>query len=149
MVSYNCIDNYMFLANHSPCYLNTAIPSSSEHFSEEKIIMIHDQDLISREQKDDQFSSRGTVMEEHEAAINVQLFPEDQGVSDFCFKDPVAALIECYFSENLKASYFLNLSVFPSEFGFVNNFLSFLLHFKHRLLISENDEIIMVLKLLG
>lgn len=39
--------------------------------------MIHDQDLISREQKDDQFSSRGTVMEEHEAAINVQLFPED------------------------------------------------------------------------
>jgi hypothetical protein len=149
MITDDFMNNYIFPVD---CYshdLNIDVSSSSKHFSEEKIIMIDKQDLISREQKDDQFSSKGKVMEEHEAAINVQLFPEDQQVSDFCFKDPVAVFIECYISENLKASDFLNLSVFPSEFGFVNNFLSFLLHFKRRLLISVNDEIISVLKLLG
>jgi hypothetical protein len=141
--------NYIFPVD---CYshdLDIDVSSSSKHFSKEKIIMIDKQDLISREQKNDQFSSKGTIMEEHEVAINVYLFPKDQQVSYFYFKDPVAVFIECYISKKLKASDFLNLSVFPSEFGFVNNFLSFLLHFKLRLLISMNYEIILVLKLLG
>jgi hypothetical protein len=47
-----------------------------------------------------------------------------------------------YLKKKMKASDFLNLLVFPSEFGFVNNF-------KLWLLISVNDEIISVLKLLG
>jgi hypothetical protein len=70
-------------------------------------------------------------------------------VSDPSFKDPVAAFIESYISEKLKVSDFFSLHMFPIEFGFVNDFLSLLLHFKHQLLISKNDEIISVLKLLG
>jgi len=79
----------------------------------------------------------------------MQPFPEDQEVSNFSFKDPVAAFIESYISENLKVSDFLCLHIFPCKFGFVNDFYSLLSHFKHQLLISQNDEIISVLKLLG
>ena len=57
-------------------------------------------------------------------------------------KDPVAAFIESYGSGKMDFSYFLNLSVFPEDFGVVNNFLSLLLHFKHQILISKDDEII-------
>jgi hypothetical protein len=38
-------------------------------------------------------------MAEQEAAIDVQLFPEEQHVSYLLFKDPVAAFMELYFSE--------------------------------------------------
>ena len=58
----------------------------------------------------------------------------------------MATFIELYISENMKTSDLLNLSVFPDDFGFVNDFLSLLLHFKHQILISEDDEIISVLK---
>jgi hypothetical protein len=71
MITDDFMKNYIFSVD---CYshdLNIDVSSSSKHFSEEKIIMIDKQDLISREQKDDQFSSKGTVMEEHEVAINV------------------------------------------------------------------------------
>jgi hypothetical protein len=76
MITYSFMKNYIF---HVDCYsrdLNIDVSSYSKNFSEEKIIMIDKQDLISREQKDDQFSSKGTVMEEHEASINAQLFPK-------------------------------------------------------------------------
>ena len=70
-------------------------------------------------------------------------------MSDLGFKDLVATFIESYFSEKLKVSYFFNLHMLSGEFGFVNGFLSFLSHLEHQLLISVNDEIISVLKLLG
>jgi hypothetical protein len=79
----------------------------------------------------------------------VELFPEDQQISNISFKDPVVAFIESYILENMKTLNLLNLSVCPDDFGFVNDFLSQLLHFKHQILISEDDEIISVLKLLG
>jgi hypothetical protein len=92
--------------------------------------MIDDQSLIKRKQEKINHSSR-------EATIDVQLFPEDQYVSDLYFKDSVATFIESYISENLKVSDFFGLHMFPVEFGFVNDFLSLLLHFKYQLLISE------------
>jgi len=79
----------------------------------------------------------------------VELFTKDQQISDISFKAPGASFIESYILENMKTYNLLNLSVFPDDFGFVNDFLSLLLHFKHQILISENDEIISVLKLLG
>ena len=79
----------------------------------------------------------------------MQLFLENHYVSDLYFKDSMVAFIESYISENLDVSDFFSLHMLSSEFGFVNGFLSFLSHFKHQLLISVNDEIILMLKLLG
>jgi hypothetical protein len=105
--------------------------------------------LISKEQEDDQSSSRGTIMVEQEFSIDVQLFPEEQHVSYLLFKDPVAAFMELYFSESLKVSDFFSLPVFLGKYGFLKDFLSLLFHVKHYLLISDKDEISSVLKLLG
>jgi len=51
MVTDDCIDNYMFLADYNPCHLNTALSSSSEHYSEEEVVVFDDHKLISREQE--------------------------------------------------------------------------------------------------
>ena len=75
-----------------------------------------------------------------------QLFSKDQHVFDLPFKDPVAAFMDLYFSENLKISYFLSLPLFMVKYGFLNEFLSLLLHFRHQLLISDKYEIPLVLK---
>jgi hypothetical protein len=40
------INNYMFLAGHNPCNLNTALSLSSENYSEKEVVVIDDQDLI-------------------------------------------------------------------------------------------------------
>jgi hypothetical protein len=142
MITNDCIDNYIFRVDHNLCHSNTALSSHSEYYSEEEVIVFDDHKVITKEQKGNQSSNR-------EAVIEMQLFPEDQEVSDFSFKDPVAAFIESYISESLKISNFFSLHMFLGEFGFVNDFLSLLLHFKHQLLISVNDENISVLKLLG
>jgi hypothetical protein len=142
MITNDCIDNYMFTADHNLCYSNTAQSSSSEYCLEKEVIVFDDYKLITKEQEDNQSSSR-------EAVVQVEFFPEDQQVFEFSFKDPVAAFIESYISENLKVSDFFSLHVFLVEFGCVNNFYSLLLHFKHQVLINRKDEIITVLKLLG
>jgi hypothetical protein len=41
-------------------------------------------------------------MAEQEAAIDVQLFSEEQHVTYLPFKDPVAAFMDVYFSKDLK-----------------------------------------------
>jgi len=137
----------MFLADHNPCHLNTSLSSSSGHFSEEKVIMIDDQDLISREQEGDQSSSKGTIMVEQKAAIDVKLFPKHQHVSNISFNDPVEAFMELYLLKNLKVLDFFSLHMISGEYDFLKKFLSVLSHFKHHLLISDKDEIISILKL--
>jgi hypothetical protein len=54
----------MFLTDHSPCHLSIAPSSSSEHYSDEEIVVFDDHKLISRELESDQSSSRGTIMAE-------------------------------------------------------------------------------------
>jgi hypothetical protein len=71
-----------------------------------------------------------------------------QHVSYLLFKDPVAAFMDLYFSENLEISDFLSLPLFVGKYGFMNEFLSLLLHDKHYLLISDKDKISSVFKLL-
>ena len=141
MITYDCIGNYIFLAHHNLCHSNTALSLSSEHYSEEEVIVFDDHKLITKEQESHQSSGR-------KAVIEVQIFHEDQQISDISFKYPVAAYIESYISENMKNSDFLNLSVFPNDFGFVNNFLSLLLHFKHQVFISDIDKVSSIFKLL-
>jgi hypothetical protein len=143
MITNDCIGNYMFLTDHYPCDLNTALSSSYDHdFEEGKTTIFYDHKLLLREQESNYSSSR-------EAIIVEKVFSMDQHVYDLGFKDPVATFMESYISENLKISYFLNSSAFLGEYGFLNKFLSLLLHFKHHLLVSEKYEIISVLKLLG
>jgi hypothetical protein len=76
-------------------------------------------------------------------------FSMDQHVYDLGFKDPVAAFMEQYLSENPKNLDFLSSQMFPGGYGFLNDFLSLLLNFRHHLLIGNMDEIISVLKLIG
>jgi hypothetical protein len=137
MIINDCIDNYIFRADHNLCHSNPTLSSSTEHYSEEKVIVFDDHKVITKEQESNQSSNRGAVIDMH-------LFPEDGEFSYFSFKDPVSTFIESYLSENLKVSNFLRFHIFPVEFGFVKDFYSLLLHFKNQVLISENDEIISV-----
>ena len=66
----------------------------------------------------------------------------------FQFHDPLNEYIELHFSNTLEHAKLIFLSACPGEYGFLNEFLSLLLHFKHHLLINGIDEIISVLKLL-
>jgi len=102
MMTDDCIGNYMFLTDPCSYDFNIVLSSSSANFSEEGVVMIDDQNLRSREQEGDQFSSKGTSMIEQEASIDVQLFFEEQHVTYFPFKDPIVVFMDLYFSKNLK-----------------------------------------------
>jgi hypothetical protein len=149
MMTDDCIINYMFSAEPNPCDGNLVLLSSCQHHSDNEIVVFDDHELISRGQEDDQSSCRGTVMAEQEAAIDVQLFPEEQHVSYLLFKDPVAAFMELHFSEGSKVSDFFNSPMFSGKYGFLKSSLSLWLHVQHHLLISNKDKISSVFKLLG
>jgi hypothetical protein len=115
------IGNYMFLADHNPCHLNTTLSSSYDHDSEEmQIGIFYDHKLLSREQEIHQSSN----------------------------KDPMVAFMESYILENLKIPYFLSSPMFSGEYGFLNKFLSLLLYFIYHLLIGVMNKIFSVFKLL-
>ena len=78
-----------------------------------------------------------------------QEFSVDQHFSDLGFKDPMAVFMELYFSESLKVSDFFSLPMFSGKYDFRKEFLLRLLLSRHHLLISDKDEIYLVLKLLG
>jgi hypothetical protein len=149
MMTDDCIINYMFSAELNPCDGNLVLLSSCQHHSDNEMVAFDDHELISRGQEDDQSSCRGTVMAEQEAAIDVQLFLEEQHVSYLLFKDPVAAFMELHFSEVLKVSDFFNSPMFSGKYGFLKSSLSLWLHVQHHLLISNKDKISSVFKLLG
>jgi hypothetical protein len=143
MKTEDCIRDYMFLADLSSCDENPIWLSSCEHYSDEEIVVFDDYELVSREPEDDLSSFREIVMVEQVFSI------EEQHVSYLLFKDPVAAFMDSYFSKNQKISDFLSLPLFMGKYGFMNEFLSLLLHVKIHLLINDKDEIISVLKFLG
>jgi hypothetical protein len=149
MMTDDCIINYMFSAELNPCDGNLVLLSSCQHHSDNEMVDFADHELISRRQGDDQSSCRRTIMAEQEAAIDVQLFLEEQHVSYLLFKDPVAAFMELRFSEVMKVLDFFNLPMFSSKYGFPKSSLSLWLHVQHHLLISKKDKISSVFKLLG
>ena len=95
-VTDDCIGNFMFLVDHNPYDVRPFLSSSYEHHSEEMIVTTDDQDPITKELESPQFSSSKIVMAKQEAAIDIQLFPEYQKVSDVSFKDPMVVFIEFY-----------------------------------------------------
>ena len=120
----------MFLADAYPYDVKPVFLSSCNHYAEEKFEIFYDHKLILREQERHQFSNRGS-------AIDVKLFLEDQHVFDLPFKDLVATFMELYFSEILKFSYFSSLPIFSGEYDLQKEFILLLLHFKHKLLLSD------------
>ena len=148
MVTNDDIDNYIFSADQNSHDVKPIMSPSCVHLSEEEVTIFDDQSLISRRQEDDQSSCRETIMAEHEAAIDVQLFSEEQHVTYLPFKDPVAVFIDLYFSKNLEISDFLSLPVCLGKYGFLKDFLLLLIHVKHHLLIGEKHEMFSVSKLL-
>jgi hypothetical protein len=149
MVTDNYIGNYMFSVDPNSYDVKPVLSSSFVHLSEEEVTIIDDQSLISKGQEDDQSSYRETIMAEQEVTMDMQLFPEEQHVSYFLFKDPVAVFMDLYFSKNLKISDFLSLPVFLSKYDFLKSSLSLWLHVQLHLLISNKDKISSVFKLLG
>jgi hypothetical protein len=119
----DCIRNYILLADPNSWDRNLILLSFCEYYSDKEIVIFDDHELISRGQEDDQSSCRGTIMAEQEAAIDVQFFPMKQHVSYLLFKDPMAAFMNLYFSENLEISDFLSLPLFVGKYGFMNDFL--------------------------
>ena len=71
MITYDGIDNYIFRANHDLCQSNTTLSSSFEHYSEEKVIVFGDYEVITKEQESHQPSGTEEFIEE-------QFFLEDQ-----------------------------------------------------------------------
>jgi hypothetical protein len=130
----DCIDNYMFLADHNQYDLKNSFPLSYDHYSEEGVVATDDEDLITRELEDYHFSSKDAVMDE-------QLFFVEKHVSDLGFKDPIAALMKSYISDHLKISDFISPE-FTGKYGFLKDFLSQLICLSYYLFISDRDNII-------
>jgi hypothetical protein len=59
----DCIDNCMFLADHS-YDLNPAAPLSCDHSYEEEMTTVDDQELVSKEKGGNLFASRENFTEE-------------------------------------------------------------------------------------
>jgi hypothetical protein len=73
----------------------------------------------------------------------------DQQVFYLGFEDPVAVVMESYFSNSLKISDFIIPPAYQGEYDFPKNFLWLLIYLCCYLLISCRDEIISVIKLLS
>jgi hypothetical protein len=59
-----CIDNYMFLVDHSCDALNHVVPLSYDHSYEGETAIVGDQELVSKEQGGNLFASREAFTEE-------------------------------------------------------------------------------------
>ena len=142
MKNEDCIRDYMFLANPFSCDGNPVLLSSCKHYSDKKIVVFDDHELILREPEDYSSSFREIVMVEQVSTIDEK--------HDFyiLLEDPVASFMDIYFSKDLKISDFLSLSLFVGKYSFMNEFYSPFLHFKHQLWSSDRDKVSSFLKLL-
>jgi len=131
----------MFLAYHNYDSLNPSIQLSCDHSYEEETTIVDVQELVSKEQQGHLFACR-------KAFTNEQLFSVDQHASDLGFKDPFATLLESYVLDFIKISNCIISSILMGKYGFLKDFMSFLLYFYYYSLISDIDEIISVIKLL-
>jgi hypothetical protein len=70
----DCIDNCMFLSDHSCDVLNPAAPLSCDHSYEEETTIVDDQELVSKEQGGNLFARRENFIEEQPGLLNNQDF---------------------------------------------------------------------------
>jgi hypothetical protein len=111
----DCIDNYMFLADHSCDALNPVVPLSYDHSYEGETAIVGDQELVSKEQGGHLFASREAFTEEQPGPLKQ---PE------FChvIHDPVAIYMESYVSDFLKFSNGIISPILTGEYGFMKYF---------------------------
>jgi hypothetical protein len=107
----DCIDNYMFLADHSCDSLNPTIPLSYE----ENTAIVGDQDLVSKEQGGHLFASREEFAEE-------KLGPLKQLDFYHVIHYPVTIYMESHVSYFLKFSNGIISSILTGEYGFMKDF---------------------------
>jgi hypothetical protein len=58
----DCIDNYIFLVDHNHNFLSPTIQLSCDHYYEEEIVTLDDQELLSKEPEGHLFPSKGKCM---------------------------------------------------------------------------------------
>jgi hypothetical protein len=111
----DCIDNYMFLDDHSCDALNHVVPLSYDHSHEEETAIVGDQELVSKEQGGHLFARREAFTEENPGPLKQ---PE------FChiIHDPLAIYMESYVSNFLKFSNGIISPILTSEYGFMKDF---------------------------
>jgi hypothetical protein len=143
IITDDCIDSYMFLADHNyQCDLNPVVPLSCDHHAENKeTAIVDDQNLISREPEGCLFSSKEECMYEQLSFLNQQ-------VSNHGLEDPIAAYMESYVSDCLKIPVFIISQVFMGKHVSLKEFLSLFSDLCYSLLISGMDGIPSVMKLL-
>ena len=135
----DCIDNYIFLVDHSQNALSP-MQLSHDHFYEDEIIIPDYKELILKGQTTHFFFSKRESMHR-------QLSFQNQHVSEHGYEDPIAILLESYLSDSLKILDFIISLTLLGEYDFLKEFISLLVYFCYSLLISDKDEIISVIKL--
>jgi hypothetical protein len=70
----NCIDNYIFIADHNHNVLTPTIQLSYDHFSEEETVTLDDQELILKEQATHIFLSKRECVQWKSSFLNQQVF---------------------------------------------------------------------------
>jgi hypothetical protein len=111
----DCIDNCMFLVDHSYDVLNLAAHLSCDHSYEEETTNVDDQELVSKEQEGNLFTSKEIFAEEHPGLLKQP---------GFCHSihDPVAIYMESYISDFLKCSNCISSPILTGEYGVMKDF---------------------------
>jgi hypothetical protein len=126
----DCIDNCMFLVDHSYDVLNPFAPLSCDHSYEEETTIVDDQELVSKEQGGNLFASRENFTEEQPGLLKQP---------GFChiIHDPVAIYMESYISYFLKFSNCITSPILTGEYGVMKYFQDHTIE-PFPLLIKEN-----------
>jgi hypothetical protein len=111
----DCIDNCMFLADHSFDVLNPAAPLSCDHSYQEETTTVDDQVLVSKEQGGHLFASRENFIEEQLGLLRQPRFCH-------IIHDRVAIYMESYISLVLKFSNDIISPILTGEYGFMKVF---------------------------
>jgi hypothetical protein len=111
----DCIDNCMFLADHSYDVLNPAAPLSCDHSYEEETAIVDDQELVSKEQGGHLFTSRENFAEEQPGLLKQPGFYH-------IIHDHVAIYMESYISNFLKFSNCITSPILTGEYGVMKYF---------------------------
>jgi hypothetical protein len=111
----DCIDNCVFLVDHSYDVLNPTAPLSCDHSYEEETATVDDQELVSKEQGGHLFASRENFTEEQPGLLKQP---------GFChiIHDPVAIYMESYISDFLKFSNCITSPILTGEYGVMKDF---------------------------
>jgi hypothetical protein len=111
----DCIDNCMFLADHSYDVLNPATPLSYDHSYEEETTIVDDQELVSKEQGGHLFASRENFTEDQPGLL------KQSGLCHI-IHDHMAIYMESYISNFLKFSNCITSPILTGDYDVMKDF---------------------------